>query len=485
MHKYILLILDWLVINAAFAAALLFETGMRPEALVNRSDITGPVMGFGLLYSFFVLFIFHVNNLYKISVYIRIGQHVVQILKSLVYAIIGLGVIAFLFDRSLAIDSRLFIVYFFHACLGGLVLVRLGLFRNLFRFAVGHGMIQRKTLLVGTGPTARKIQLALGNKNPYGLAIVGVIADREQSSPAGAADLPVLGESADLERVVRDENIKEVILAMDDVTDEEFWAMADMCAKTRAHLLAAATAQFAIIPERMYQEEYGEVPLFGLMNCTPYFGAPWLHRLIDVLLASMGIVILLPVFILVALAIKIDSRGSVIFAQRRVGKDGKPFSFYKFRSMFVGSDLDNLREKRIRDFINEGKNGKAIGNGHGNEVSTKIVDELRITRVGRLIRRTSIDELPQLFNVIRGDMSLVGPRPCLPYELEHYEPWHKRRMQAKPGCTGLWQVLARSQVGFREMVILDNFYVYNASFHLDAWLLMKTVPVILFSMGGK
>jgi exopolysaccharide biosynthesis polyprenyl glycosylphosphotransferase len=483
IHEYILLVLDWLVINAAFALALSLETGIRPVVLLNRIDTTGPLLGFALGYSLFVLFIFRVNNLYKISLCIRVGQHAVQILKSLAYAIIGMGVLAFLLDRSLAFDSRLLVVYFFNACLGGLLLVRLGLFRNIFRFGAKHGLIRRKTLLVGTGPTARKLQSGLEDRNLYGLAVVGVIDFGEQSPLAHSVDLPILGKSSDVERVVRENSIKEIILAMDNVTDEEFWEMADTCTKTKAHLLVAATEQFAVISERMYLEEYGEIPLFGLMNFNPYYGVSWLHRLIEILVASVGIVMLLPVFIVVALAIKIDSRGSIIYAQRRIGKDGKPFSFYKFRSMFVGSDLGNVREQRFKDFINEGRNGEA--NGYGNGVSTKIVDESRITRVGRLIRRTSIDELPQLFNVIRGDMSLVGPRPCLPYELEHYEAWHKRRMQAKPGCTGLWQVLARSQVGFREMVILDNFYVYNASYHLDVWLLMKTVPVILFSMGGK
>jgi len=113
------------------------------------------------------------------------------------------------------------------------------------------------------------------------------------------------------------------------------------------------------------------------------------------------------------------------------------------------------------------------------------VDENRVTTVGRFIRKTSIDELPQLFNVIRGEMSLVGPRPCLPYEWDHYAEWQKKRLSVTPGCTGLWQVQARSRVGFREMVILDIFYANNISFHFDMWLILKTFPVMLFGNGGK
>ncbi len=108
-----------------------------------------------------------------------------------------------------------------------------------------------------------------------------------------------------------------------------------------------------------------------------------------------------------------------------------------------------------------------------------------MTKIGRFLRKTSLDELPQLFNVLKGDMSLVGPRPCLPYEWKHYEEWHKRRLSVTPGCTGMWQVLGRSQVGFQDMVVLDLFYSQNVSFHLDLWLLLKTIPVMVLGKGGK
>jgi lipopolysaccharide/colanic/teichoic acid biosynthesis glycosyltransferase len=115
----------------------------------------------------------------------------------------------------------------------------------------------------------------------------------------------------------------------------------------------------------------------------------------------------------------------------------------------------------------------------------KIVNESRVTRVGRFLRKSSLDELPQLFNVLKGDMSLVGPRPCLPYEWEHYEEWHKRRLSVMPGCTGMWQVTGRSVVGFQDMVVLDLYYIQNASILLDFGLLLKTLPVMLFGSGAK
>jgi lipopolysaccharide/colanic/teichoic acid biosynthesis glycosyltransferase len=235
--------------------------------------------------------------------------------------------------------------------------------------------------------------------------------------------------------------------------------------------------QFAIIPRRLNLESYGDVPVFGLMNGAPTPVEPLLKRILDPMGAFLLLALLSPLLLIVALAVKLDSRGPLVFRQTRLGKNGRPFTFYKFRSMVVGSDNDERRKGELQGFI---QGTKAQGSG-----STKIVDETRITRVGRFIRKTSIDELPQLFNVIKGDMSLVGPRPCLPYEWEKYEVWHKRRLSVMPGCTGVWQVLGRSEVGFRDMVILDLFYAYNVSLHLDIWVMLKTIPVMLFGTGGK
>ena len=193
-----------------------------------------------------------------------------------------------------------------------------------------------------------------------------------------------------------------------------------------------------------------------------------------------GWLLLAPLLTVIALAVQFSSPGPIFFAQTRIGKNGKPFKFYKFRSMQVGSDQDKDREKTVVQFIQTKAKTKAT-----EKVSTKIVNESRVTGVGRFLRKTSLDELPQLFNVLKGDMSLVGPRPCLPYEWDHYEEWHKRRLSVMPGCTGMWQVAGRSVVGFEDMVVLDLYYIQNASVLLDFGLLLKTLPVMLFGSGAK
>jgi lipopolysaccharide/colanic/teichoic acid biosynthesis glycosyltransferase len=184
----------------------------------------------------------------------------------------------------------------------------------------------------------------------------------------------------------------------------------------------------------------------------------------------------------IALAIKLTSKGPVFFRQRRIGQFGTPFVFLKFRSMFLNND-----PKIHREYVQQLISGKAAPqpttvNGGG---AYKLTKDPRVTRVGAFLRRTSLDELPQLYNVLRGEMSLVGPRPAIPYEVEAYRPWHRRRvLHAKPGITGLWQVSGRSRVGFDEMVRLDVRYAMTRSFLLDLKILLMTPKAVLLGDGA-
>lgn len=193
-------------------------------------------------------------------------------------------------------------------------------------------------------------------------------------------------------------------------------------------------------------------------------------RLIDIIGSIFGIILLSFLFIIVAILIKIeDPKGSVIFSQKRAGLNGKEFKMYKFRSMVWNA------EEKLAELLKY------------NEVSGamfKMKDDPRITRVGRIIRKTSIDELPQLFNVLKGDMSLVGPRPPLPREVALYTDYDKQRLMVLPGCTGLWQVSGRNNIGFEEMVELDLTYIKNRNFFYDIKLLFKTVAILFNNKGA-
>ena len=196
----------------------------------------------------------------------------------------------------------------------------------------------------------------------------------------------------------------------------------------------------------------------------------WVKRFFDIVLSIAALIVLMPLFLLLAILIKLDSRGTVFFVQTRVGRYGRHFRFYKFRSMYQGADL----EKAKLMSQNQSTDG----------VIFKMKKDPRITRVGRFIRKTSIDELPQFFNVLFGDMSLVGPRPPLPSEVQKYTLEDRKRLNIKPGLTCLWQIKGRSDIPFKEQVRLDKEYIQSRSLKQDLMILLRTIPAIISGRGA-
>jgi lipopolysaccharide/colanic/teichoic acid biosynthesis glycosyltransferase len=210
-----------------------------------------------------------------------------------------------------------------------------------------------------------------------------------------------------------------------------------------------------------------------------------LKRTIDVIVSLALIVVLLPLLAIIALAVRFDSRGPALFRQRRLGRDMEPLTVLKFRTMAVDSSSE-IHQRYIAQLAHsQAENGAAASNGNGGAVAAtngemkKLTADPRVTSVGRILRRTSLDELPQLFNVVTGSMSLIGPRPALEYELEHYRPVHYKRFDVRPGITGLWQVSGRNRLGFHEMLDLDVQYSEEASLALDVGIILRT-PMAAF-----
>ena len=209
-----------------------------------------------------------------------------------------------------------------------------------------------------------------------------------------------------------------------------------------------------------------------------------LKRCSDVAVALPVLILSLPLIVLIAIAIVIDSPGSPILIQKRVGKDGKSFNFFKFRSMRPSPQGDNHRAF-MKAYINSYVNGDDDVLNHTQENALfKPKEDNRVTRVGRFLRKTSLDELPQLFNIVKGDMSLVGPRPPIYYEVEEYKAWHLRRFEAQPGVTGLAQINGRSHIPFADIVRWDIQYIENQSLFLDLMILLRTVPSVLLGQGS-
>jgi lipopolysaccharide/colanic/teichoic acid biosynthesis glycosyltransferase len=243
-------------------------------------------------------------------------------------------------------------------------------------------------------------------------------------------------------------------------------------------------------PDQLFEHILGEGQV--LADCYPFFApdtvesrspAYRLKRLLDVCGALAGIVLLSPLMLATAIAVAASSPGPIVFKQTRIGRKGVPFSFYKFRSMYCNND-DRIHRDYVATLI---KGDVAAANqGDGGKPLFKLKADPRVTRVGRFIRKTSLDELPQLFNVLKGDMSLVGPRPPVPYEVEKYQSWHLRRiLEARPGITGLWQVEGRSKTTFDEMVRLDLRYIGKCSLWFDLKLILRTVAVVLRDEGAR
>lgn len=421
--------------------------------------------------------VFEYFSLYQINVFTSVIEQTIQLVKSLITIIIGIAILSFFTRASFILDSRLAMIYFTVISFGMLILMRVLVFRFAFSFITHHRLTSRKTLIVGAGPVGKNVAVNLMIHQNLGLHLVGFLDDEAPIGSEVFQKRRILGRTSEIRDIIQLYDVQEVLVCLENIQHSLFFRTLEECIMTDA-TVKVSSPLYDVIPSRLEMEKYGDVAVVNVSHVGPSTIFEIQKRIFDSIFAALGLFFLLPVFFVVGALIKLSSPGPIFYTQERIGRNGKPFRFYKFRSMRVGSD-DPSRELEYARLIN------GTYEGNGTEAPTKIVNESRVTGIGRFLRKSSLDELPQLFNVLKGDMSLVGPRPCLPYEWKHYDEWHKKRFNVMPGCTGMWQVLGRSEVTFQEMVILDLFYSQNISFKLDLWLIFKTIPVMVFGRGGK
>ena len=272
--------------------------------------------------------------------------------------------------------------------------------------------------------------------------------------------------------------VDEVILAVPTLNRETLSNLVGVADLVNLELKAVPEL-FGLPPRKISIEKLGNLPLLSLLEEPLPGGRRVLKRVVDIVLATGALVVAAPLMLISALLTRLSSPGPVLLRQVRIGMDGRPFLLFKFRTMLADNDSSNHQEY-VKNLI-RGDVGEPTG---ADQALFKIEDDPRVTGVGSFLRKLSLDELPQLFNVLLGDMSLVGPRPPLPFEVSLYEEWHRRRLEVRPGMTGLWQVSGRSRLSFDDMVRLDIEYVERWSPVLDLMIIVKTIPALLKSETG-
>jgi exopolysaccharide biosynthesis polyprenyl glycosylphosphotransferase len=379
--------------------------------------------------------------------------------------------------------SRGMIGFFIPLVLVLVISIRL-VFRALRRRALARFGGRAQVAVLGQSRISNSLLRSLLSDRDY-YDVVGIIevdrasratedlpgADEEE---AGLTGVPVLGTAAQIDELCASKRFDALVVVDRRLPETVVLDSIEACLRHQVSW-NIIPAVHELLLDRARVDLVDGIPLVG-MRRTNIVGFNWmLKRLFDILVSTLLLLLAAPLMIAVAIAIKISSRGPVFYVQHRVGFRGRVFPFIKFRSMHVNND-DQIHREYTKQWIT---NGSPQSDANGDTVH-KIVDDPRIFRVGRFIRKYSVDELPQLFNVIRGEMSLIGPRPAIPYEVDVYREWHRRRFEAPPGITGLWQVSGRNRLTFDEMIKLDIDYLENWSFLLDLQILWRTVRVVLF-----
>lgn len=334
---------------------------------------------------------------------------------------------------------------------------------------------RRQVLLIGNNRDAERItNLIIRQNAPFWIA--GTVSPQPGGRLLSAVPKTNLGRIQDLQAILGEHFFQEVIITDESISKPELINLLEFFT-SRGINIWFTPKLMPIIELKLYIDSLCGIPLIQLESRNHQWVFSKAKYAVDAMAALVGSIFISPLLAAIALAIKMTSEGPVLYRAQAVGKGGRLFSLYKFRSMLTNSSKDIHK-----DYVTRLISGEITPDGSG--TTLKITNDPRVTAVGRILRKTSLDELPQLINVLKGEMSLVGPRPCLPYEFEVYKDWHKRRVSVRPGITGLWQVVGRSEVSFEDMVLLDLYYIYNRSFDLDFNILFETFFAVLRKKGA-
>jgi len=445
---------------------LRFHTG--PIAELNLTyQLESNYFFYSIIFIISAIILFLIYRLYNWDYIYRGSGYYSRIIKGLIINIIVIVLAGYLFDlftfsRKWILLLLVFSVLFILTSRLIIELVTVRLIRRL--------NIRSRTVVVGVGENANRIEDSFRKYSMEGDNILGYVDKKSRilKNKKYSRQFNILGYLNDLKDVIYNNEIQRVIISSPEFKYNE---MLEILEKIKgidvSVLIFPGFFEFSI--KRMNMREIAGIPLMQVSNIGFFGFNLFLKNTIDYVLGSIMFLFFIPIYLFVGSAIKINSSGPIFYKQRRYTKDCRVFYMYKFRSMFINAD------RRLKEL--EGYN-EADG------PLFKIKGDPRITKVGRFIRRFSIDELPQIINVLKGELSLVGPRPPLPSEVEKYDEWEMKRMNVKQGITGLWQISGRSELSFEEMARLDLYYIQNWSIEMDIKVLLKTIPTVLFGRGA-
>ncbi len=410
--------------------------------------------------------------LYFLGLYesFRVKQLSDMLLTIWASAFIGIGVfgsVAYL--MKIEGISRILVIAIFIIAAILMSLEKLGIVLFL-RSIRKKGYNVRNVLMIGTGKRAQNFITTLESHNEWGLKIIGLIDKEESYIGKDFCGYKVMGSFKDIPDIVHNNVVDEVIFI---VPHSWFEGVEEVMKflKSEGVKVHFAVNYFEMQFSKAKQTDLDGFPMLTFETAPHKLSHLLLKRVMDLVLSGIGLVVLSPVFLVISVIIKFTSPGPIFFSQTRSGVSGRKFKVYKFRTMVVDA------ENKLHELMSKNEMQGPV---------FKIKDDPRITKIGKFLRKTSLDELPQLWNVFKGDMSLVGPRPPLPSEVEKYESWQRRRLSMRPGITCIWQISGRNQIkDFNKWMELDLKYIDNWSLFLDFKILLLTVPVVLFGIGAE
>ena len=464
--RTITIISDLILINLAFAFAYLVRYRWQWFYPIQFDEPYSDYLGQQAILTLLLILTFSQNRVWQR----RRGETWIDEMARIVWATAAgialmMAVTFFLqpspFSRLLLFWALLFIITF------------VGLGRWLRRFILSvlyrRGVRVDRVLVVGSGEAGRGVIRTLLARPDIGYKVMGYLDDGSSENNIGLGRIPHLGTWKNLDQILHNQpNLHTVFIALPGEMHQPILSMLRLCLRhgVRAQVVPDLL-QLSL--NRVEFNNMAGIPMLSVRDVHISLTGLLLKRVLDLVVVALLALPTLLTMAIIALVIRLDSPGPIFYAAERVGKDGKTFNMIKFRSMVVGAE----RQKAALLAFNEAS-GPVF----------KIKDDPRMTRVGRVLRRLSLDELPQIMNVARGEMSLVGPRPPLREEVAQYKPWHRQRLAVVGGLTGLWQISGRSDLTFDESCLLDIYYIENWSLALDARILVQTIPHVLFGRGA-